>query len=351
MVGPKSNFNPNPKKAMNTTEPRTLTIKIPETLSLERETAVGRELETIVSAILVSLSVVDISPEFYQRRDALIADAKAVAQVQNTEDEGKANAAYKALNALKKEVEAQSTGFKTPLNAAKTRIIDIVDTGLEPLEKAMDRIKSMSDGYAAEKIAEQRRQEAERQAAIARAQAEQRAAEEAAAKLAREQESARLAAEKAQQDADEAARRAAEANSPEAKAAAAKAQQEAAEAQRKAKENEERLAQEAQDAADLAEAAAMLPTAPPVAEADARNARGQKARMMRSVEIIGGKDEFHLARNAERFAIFAIQNPEMNLIRFLKIGIKKSDLIEALKDDDFLKETPPGLRIWSHIAP
>lgn len=331
-----------------TTADNTLTVTVPATVSPERLALVETEAKTILTAVLTSMGVLDLTPDFTQRRDALIADARAVAQVQNTEDEGRANAAYKALNALKKEVEAQSTGFKTPLNAAKTRIIDITDAGLEPVLKAQKRLKDMIDGHAAEKIAEQRRQEAERQAAIAKAQAEQRAAEEAAAKLAREQEAARLAAEKAQREAEEAAKRAAKADSPAAKAAAAKAQQEAADAQRKAQEEEAKLAQQAQDAADAADAAAMTPEAAPVAEIT--HARGVSARMVRDFNLMGDPDAFRMARSAEQFAqwIFT-QRPD--LARFLKIEVRRADLLEALKDEKFLAtEKPPGIRIFEKVA-
>lgn len=328
----------------------TLTVTVPATITPDRLALVETEAKTILTAVLTSMGVLDLTPDFTRRRDALIADATAVAKVQDTDDEAKANAAYKALNALKKEVEAQSAGFKTPLNAAKTRIIDITDAGLDPVIKAQKRLKDMIDGHAAEKIAEQRRQEAERQAAIAKAAAEQKAAEEAAAKLAREQEAARLAAEKAKREAEEAAEAQRKANSPEAKAAAAKAQQEAAEAQRKAKENEERLAQEAQDAADAAEAASMLPAAPPVA--DVTHARGVSARMVRDFALLGDPDPFRMARSAEQFAAYVLtQRPD--LAHLLKIEIRRADMLEFLKDETAAKELaeakPAGIRFFERV--
>ena len=330
-----------------TTEPITLTLAVPDDTAPDIRDEAKREIETVASAILVAMQITGLAPEFTRRRERLVANAAAVAQVQTLDDEAKANAAYKELAALKKEITAQENVWKGPLNQTKAKIIDLVRDGLDPVEKAQKRLKDMIDGRAAEKIAEQRRQESERQAAIAKAQAEQRAAEEAAKKLAKEQEDARLAAEKAQHDAEEAAKRAAEANSPAAKAAAAKAQQEAADAQRKAKEDEERLAQEAQDAADAADAAAMLPTAPPVA--DVTHARGVSARMVRDFSLIGDPDAFRMARSAEQFAqwIFT-QRPD--LARFLKIEIRRADLLEALKDEKFLAtEKPPGIRIFERI--
>jgi len=328
----------------------TLTLDIPASVAPERLQAVQDEAKTILSAVLTSLGVLDLTPDFTRRRETLIAAAKAVAQVQSTDDEAAAATAFKNLRALKKEVEAQSTGFKTPLNAAKTRIIDIVDTGLAPVDAAMKRLKDMIDGHAEELLAAQRKAEAERQAAIAKAAAEQKAAEEAAARLAREQEAATRAAEQAQRDAEEAARAAAEANSPAAKAAAAKAQQEAEDAQRKAKENEERLAQEAQDAADAADAAAMLPAVPLVAEIT--HARGVSAKMVWDYTLLGDPDPFRTARSAEQFAHF-ILNQRPDLARFLKIEIRRADMLEFLKDEAaaraIAEAKPPGIRFFERV--
>jgi hypothetical protein len=333
-----------------TTEPITLTLAIPDDTAPDIRDEAKREIETVASAILVAMQITGLAPEFTRRRERLVANALAVAQVQSTKDEAAANAAYKELGALKKEIEAQEAVWKGPLNATKAKIIDLVEEGLEPVTKARKRLKDMIDGHAAELLAEQRRQEAERQAAIARAAAEQRAAEEAAARLAREQEAATRAAEQAQRDAEEAAKRAAEANSPAAKAAAAKAQQDAEDAQRKAQEDEARLAQEAQDAADAADAAAMLPTAPPVAEIT--HARGVSAKMVRDFALLGDPDPFRAARSAEQFAAFILtQRPD--LARLLKIEIRRADMLEFLKDEAAAKAIaeakPPGIRFFERV--
>lgn len=333
-----------------TTEPITLTLTIPDDTAPDIRDEAKREIETVASAILVAMQITGLAPEFTRRRERLVANAAAVAQVQTLDDEAKANAAYKELGALKKEIAAQENVWKGPLNATKTKIIDLVRDGLEPVEKAQKRLKDMIDGHAAEKIAEQRRQEQERQAQIARAAAEQRAAEEAAAKLAREQEAARLAAEKAQRDAEEAAEAQRRANSPEAKAAAAKAQQDAADAQRRARENEANLAQQAQDAADAAEAAAMLPTAPPVA--DVTHARGVSARMVRDFALLGDPDPFRMARSAEQFAAY-ILTQRLDLAHLLKIEIRRADMLEFLKDETAAKvlaeAKPAGIRFFERV--
>ena len=208
----------------------------------------------------------------------------------------------------------------------------------------------MIDGHAAEKIAEQRKAEADRQAAIAKAAAQQKAAEEAAARLAREQEAARLAAEQAQRDAEEAAKRAAEASSPAAKAAAAKAQQEAADAQRKAQEDAARLAQQAQDAEDAADALAMMPETAPVAEIT--HARGISAKMVRDFGVIGDPDAFRMARSTELFAQWLFST-RPDLARFLKIEIRRADMLEFLKDEAAAKmiaeANPPGVRFFERV--
>lgn len=328
----------------------TLTLDIPAGVAPERLQAVQDEAKTILSAVLTSMGVLDLTPDFTRRRETLIAAAKAVAQVQSTDDEAAAAAAFKNLRALKKEVEAQSAGFKTPLNAAKTRIIDIVDTGLAPVEKAMARLKSMSDGYAEELIQAQRKAEADRQAQIAKAAADQKAAEDAAEKLRKDQEAAAAAAQKAQDDAKRAQEEAERANSPESKAAAAKAQQEAADAQRKAKEEADRLAQQAQDAADAAEAAAMMPETAPVAEIT--HAKGISAKMVRDYGIIGDPDAFRMARSTELFAQWLFTK-RPDLARFLKIEIRRADMLEFLKDEAAAKmiaeAKPPGVRFFERI--
>lgn len=324
----------------------TLQIEIPAGIAPERLLAVQDEAKTILSAVLTSMGVIDLTPDFARRREALITSARAVAHVQNTEDEAAAATAYKDLRALKKEVEAQSSGFKTPLNAAKTRIIDIVDTGLAPVETAMKRLKDMIDGHAEELLAAQRNAEAERQATIARAAAEQRAAEQTAARLIAEQEAARLAAEQAQRDADDAAKRAAEANSPSAMAEAEKAQQEAIKAQRE----QTRLALEAQDAQDLADAIAMMPEISISHEIE--HAKGVSVRTVRDFGIIGDPDAYRMARNTELFAQWLFTT-RPDLARFLKIEIRRADMLEFLKNEAaaamIAEANPPGVKFFERI--
>jgi len=286
----------------------TLTIDIPASIAPERLQAVQDEAKTILSAVLTSMGVLDLTPDFTRRRETLVAAAKAVAQVQSTDDEAAAATAFKNLRALKKEVEAQSTGFKTPLNAAKTRIIDIVDTGLAPVDAAMKRLKDMIDGHAEELLAAQRKAESDRQAQIAKAAAEQRTAEEAARRLA-----------------DLAAR----ASSPEAAAA---------------------LAQQAQDAADAAEAAAMMPETAPVAEIT--HAKGISAKMVRDYGIIGDPDAFRMARSTELFAQWLFTK-RPDLARFLRIEIRRADMLEFLKDEAAAKmiaeANPPGVKFFERV--
>ena len=332
------------------TEPITLTLAIPDDIAPAIRDEAKREIETVASAILVAMQITGLAPEFTRRRERLVANAAAVAQVQTLDDEAKANTAYKELAALKKEIGAQEAVWKGPLNATKAKIIDLVRDGLEPVEKAQKRLKDMIDGHAAEKIAEQRKAEADRQAAIAKAAAQQKAAEEAAARLAQEQEAARLAAEQAQRDAEEAAKRAAEASSPAAKAAAAKAQQEAADAQRKAQEDAARLAQQAQDAEDAADALAMMPETAPVAEIT--HARGISAKMVWDYNLLGDPDPFRTARSAEQFAAFILtQRPD--IARLLKIEIRRADMLEFLKDETAAKalaeDKPPGVRFFERV--
>jgi len=324
----------------------TLQIEIPAGIAPERLLAVQDEAKTILSAVLTSMGVLDLTPDFARRRETLVAAARAVEQVQSTDDESAAATAYKDLRALKKEVEAQSSGFKTPLNAAKTRIIDIVETGLAPVETAMKRLKNMIDGHAEELLAAQRNAEAERQATIARVAAEQRAAEQTAARLVAEQEAARLAAEQAQRDADDAAKRAAEANSPSAMAEAEKAQQEAIKAQRE----QTRLALEAQDAQDRADSIAMMPEI--LMSHEIEHAKGVNIKTVRDFGIIGDPDAYRMARNTELFAQWLFTT-RPDLARFLKIEIRRADMLELLKNEAaaamIANANPPGVKFFERI--
>lgn len=324
----------------------TLQIEIPAGIAPERLLAVQDETRTILSAVLTSMGVIDLTPDFARRRETLVAAARAVAQVQNTNDEATAAAAYKDLRALKKEVEAQSSSFKTPLNAAKTRIIDIVDTGLAPVNAAMKRLKNMIDGHAEELLYAQRRAEAERNAEIWFAAAEQRAAEQAAALLLIEQAAAKLAAEQAQRAADDAARRAAEANSPAAMAAAEQAQQEAMRAQRE----QTRLLLEAQDAQDRADSIAMMPEIS--VSHEIAHAKGVNIRTVRDFGIIGDPDAYRMTRNTELFAQWLFTK-RPDLARFLKIEIRRADMLELLKDEAaaamIAEANPPGVKFFERI--
>ena len=324
----------------------TLQIEIPAGVAPERLLAVQDEAKIILSAVLTSMGVLDLTPDFARRRETLIVEARAVAQVQNTDDEAAAATAYKNLRALKKEVEAQSSSYKTPLNAAKSRIIDIVETGLAPVDIAMKRLKDMIDGHAEELLVAQRKAEAERQAALAKAAAEQKLAEEAAARLAREQEAARLSAEQAQRAAEDAARRAAEADSPSAMAAATNAQQAAKEAQ----EELIRLALEAQDAQDAADALAMMPEI--AIGAEITHAKGINIRTVRDFGIIGDPDAYRMARNTELFAQWLFTK-RPDLARFLKIEIRRADMLELLKDEAaaamIANANPPGVKFFERI--
>ena len=324
----------------------TLQIEIPAGVAPERLLAVQDEAKIILSAVLTSMGVLDLTPDFARRRETLVVAAQAVGQVQNTDDEAAAATAYKDLRALKKEVEAQSSSFKTPLNAAKTRIIDIVETGLAPVDAAMKRLKNMIDGHAEELLVAQRKAEAERQAAIARAAAEQKLAEEAAARLAREQEAATRAAEQAQRDADDAARRAAEADSPSAMAAATNAQQAAKEAQ----EELTRLALEAQDAQDAADALAMMPEI--AVSHEIAHAAGVSVRTVRDFGVIGDPDAYRMARNTELFAQWLFTK-RPDLARFLKIEIRRADMLELLKNEAaatmIAEANPPGVKFFERI--
>lgn len=298
---------------------------IPVGTSEAKRAETERELAIITNAILVSLGVTDITPEFTRRRDDLIAAAAAVKQVQSTEEEGTANAARSALRSLEKEIEAQATAMKTPLNAARTRIIALVDNGLAPAQAAGKRLKDMIDGYAAELIEKQR--------------AEQRAAEEAARKV---QEEARKAQEEAenlarqQRAAEEAARKAQEAA---AAAVGAKAKADAEKVAAAARAEQQRITAAQQQAELDAEAASMAPT--PAAPTAIVHARGVSAKMVWDAELVGA-DEYKQRASAEAFARMFPQ--------YCRIDLRKSDILDALKRDQKTFDACPSLRVFERIS-
>lgn len=331
-----------------TTEPRTLTIALPATLSLEREPDVERELSTIANAILVSLSVSALTEDFTRRREALITEASNCLQTVTPDEEAAGASAMKHLKQFSKEVSANAKALRDPLNAASKRIKELEDQGLLTIEKATNRLRSMLDARAAEKIDEQRKQEAAAKAAADKIEADRLAAEAAAEKLRQDQLAAEAANQKAEQDARKAQEAAERANSPEAKAAALKAQQDAAAAQAKAAEDAAKL-KEQQEAAELAADMASLAPAP-AAVAPIAATHGYSAREFRDYEIIGRPDEFRMHRSLQDFAIFALTSTDQRLVTSIKVEVKRSVLIDFLKDPDFLAENPPGLKIIKKIA-
>ena len=332
---------------------KTITITLPQTLAENRTTEVSRELETVASAILTSLGVVDLTPAFFARRDELLtrADAcKAVVAPDGSDDpeaESSANSTMKALRSFESENEKQGLALRAPLEAAKKRIIEIERNGLATVAKAKDRLRSMLDALATDRIEKQRRAEAAAAAAAKKIEDDRLATIAAAEKLAREQAATEAAAAQAQREAQLAAAALAAANSPEAKAEALRQQQDAEAAQRQATADAAKL-KEQQEAAELdASFADMAPA--PAAVAPVTFTKGYSAKMQRDVEPIGKPDEYHMARNLERFAAFAAANPSLNLLRLLKIELRRADFLEALKNENFLRDGAPGLRIWEHI--
>ena len=142
-------------------QPNTLTIPLPPEISAKLTKEVRDEMQSLAAAILVSMSVTELTPEFTRRRDSLVAKATGCAQVITPEEEAAAASAMKALRAFEIEGENQGKSLRGPLTAATKRIKEIEDAGLAPAEKARLRLKSMLDARAEEKIAEQRRQEQE----------------------------------------------------------------------------------------------------------------------------------------------------------------------------------------------
>jgi hypothetical protein len=118
----------------------------------------------------------------------------------------------------------------------------------------------------------------------------------------------------------------------------------------KAQREQIRLAMEAQDAQDAADALAMMPEI--AIDAEITHAQGVSIRTVRDFGVIGDPDAYRMARNTELFAHWLFTT-RPDLARFLKIEIRRADMLELLKDEAaaamIANANPPGVKFFERI--
>lgn len=193
-------------------------------MSQASSSTLKKEVDAVTKAIEISLGVREIEPDFKTTSLALTKAAYAfTAPPVDDEEQSTMLTAQRAVAKLRTGLVKDGDELKKPLNAARARIIAIVDREVDILEKAEAHTQGLIN-HRQQKLADDRRA-ADAAAERERIKAEQEAA--AATKAAQEAEAARLAAEKAN-DPVEKARLQAEAEQAEATAFEAELAAEAA---------------------------------------------------------------------------------------------------------------------------
>lgn len=296
----------------------------------DQDPKVTQELAIVTSAIEVSLGVKELTTAFAARRDELTATVYGFVRPP-TNDEEQANilSAQRAVAKLRTDLTKNASALKSPLNAARSRIIDLEDSAVQFLKKAETHAQSLINAYQ-QKLADARRAEE------LRVQREREETERQRQQAQRETEEA----ERKRQQAEIARQRAEEANSPAAKL--------------KAQQDQKRLEDEAAkleaDAYEKDLAAAMAPPAPaPI------SAPEPQARTVYDFTV-NGRNEFE--KGASLAALYK-QHPEFfnhtvkeEAPREFTIKLKVKDLLDALAGNaPFAKlESANGITISTRLS-
>lgn len=290
---------------------------------------VTQELEIVTSAIEVSLGVKELTTAFSSRRDELTATVYEFTKPPTTDEEqAEILTAQRAVAKLRTDLTKNAAALKSPLNAARSRIIELENAAVDTLKKAETHAQGLVNFYQ-NKLAEARRAEEQRIAA------EQRRIAEQAAQAKREQEEA----ERKRQQAVLAAQQAHE--------AATKAERDKAAAEA-AKLNEEAAQLEA-DAYGKALDAEMAPVVLPV------SAPAPQAREVYDFTLIG-RNEFEkghsLAALYTQHPEFFSHNVREEGAREFTIKLKVKDLLDALEGKaPFAKlESAHGITITKRLS-
>lgn len=299
---------------------------MPETTT---DPKVTQELAIVTSAIEVSLGISELTTAFAARRDELTAVVYEFTKPPtNDEEQAEILTAQRAVAKLRTDLVKNAAALKSPLNSAKSRILELENAAVEFLKKAEAHAQGLVNNYQ-QALANARREEEQRVAA------EQKRIADQAAQAQREQEEA----ERKRQQAEIAAKAAQEATT---KAARDKAAAEAA-----------KLTQEAEtlDAAAYAKEldAAMAP-APVAVSAPAPQART-------IIEFsLAGRNDFEKGESLEKFhrahgEFFSRKIVEEGA-REYTIKLKIKDLTDAINGvAPFQKLTAaPGLVLHERLS-
>lgn len=281
--------------------------------------AVEQQLKIVTSAIQVALGVKELTTDFNKRRDSAIEIANEFEKPPETDAEQEDMLrAQRSVAALRIEVTKQAEAFKAPLNAARTKIIDLVKSGIAPLEQAERRL----EGFVQH-----------RQQLLLRQQQEQAAAAE------RERQRIANEAAEAQRLADEA-----EKKRQEAEASAANAEKMKGQKKEQAEADSKRLAEEAQRLEDeafaksLAAEMAPEPVAAPVSES-------KMAREVLDFELAGNnvmqKHQSLLALTHHHPELFSVTIHE-ETPRGYSLTLKVRDVVDKLNGDQPAFQTIPA---------
>jgi hypothetical protein len=259
-----------------------------QTSNAQLTSTISKTMMVVEQGIMVSLGVEQISHQFSERRDNLIATTESLLTIGSEAEKDHAEEAYKALRQLLKGLTEQGANLKKPLNDAKNKIGDIVtDNGL-PIEREMFRLKSMIGKFSEEKIRER-----------------QRIADEIA---------------KEQKRIDD---------------------------ERNALIEEMNKLSKAGDAKGVD---AVLDDLAFVQDALPIELPSVSGKIVRDFKVINEGDKRKAERDMLAFVAFAFAHPEIPLKGLLKIEIKRFDFLEALKDKDFLPNGADGIEIFERIA-
>lgn len=289
---------------------------------------VEQQLRVVTEAISVSLGVRELTVDFSKRANELITEAGGfIAPPESDEQQEEIKKTQRSLAALRIEVTKQGEALKSPLNAARTKIIDIVKDGLMPIEKAEKRL----EGFIQHRQQLLIRQQQERDAAAERER--QRIANEAAA------------AQRALDDAER-QRKAAELAAEQAKALQGKAKIDAEAAAAKLAAEATKAEEEAFDRA-LAAEATPEPVAAPVSELP-------MAKEVFDFEIIGDRPD----RQAQSLIALAAIYPELfsahvknDSPRGYSLTLKIQDVTDKLNGRlPAFVTPPPGIKIITKIT-
>lgn len=291
---------------------------------------VTQELAIVTSAIEVSLGVKELTTAFAARRDELTATVYEFTKPPTNDDEqAEILTAQRAVAKLRTDLTKNAAALKSPLNAAKSRILEIENAAVETLKKAEAHAQGLVNNYQ-QALANARREEEQR------LQRERDEIERQRQQALREQEEA----ERKRQQAEIARQEAERANSPEAKL---KAQQE----EQRLKDEASKLEADAYEReleAAMAPTPAAIPSAPP-----------PQAREILDFELIGTSPA------AQKGCLIALLNEHPEFFncsisqttpRHFTLSLKVQDLMDAIAGKEpFQKlERAPGIRITSRLA-